>query len=155
MTTKAKQKTTPVPRPVVYPPCNGIIFELTLDDRIHVNDPFREAYCFGNNPKERARGVKGVHTRSFKLDSVYHNHDFREMLERLDPKMIPVGHWIQAFRTKYLMPDGKGPIGIADPYWDRYGNVLFPCVGLGYASSCWIGSKLDEDWRWLVLVVGK
>ncbi len=49
-------------------------------------------------------------------------------------------------------PDGKGPVGVADPSWlDPGDRVNFPYVGTdGDSSLIWVGRVFRELWRWFV-----
>ena len=59
-----------------------------------------------------------------------------------------------AFKAKYSMADGKGPIGVAKASWvGPNGSASFPCVRSdGGARFRWIDDVFSAGWRWLVEV---
>lgn len=139
-------------------PKNGEVFELTLDGAAH--DPLEMVRrCYGYTKEWRhwwhtGAKVVGIHTRRFELVSVGYGIRLEEVRRKLEGKgEVPGGQWIQAFKQAYPEPDGKGPVGVADPAWvdSADGFVYFPYVdSYGNSYFCWAGHDFDKKWRWLV-----
>lgn len=139
-------------------PAEGEIFELTLDADDPSCHPLVMVRGDGYDPtnwKYTGERLTGVCTGKFKLVSVGYCRNLDEVRQKLTPHGIPAeGQWREAFKKAYPTPDGKGPVGFADPSWvlpdsDR----RFPYVGSsGWSSFDWAGSDFDDVWRWLVAV---
>lgn len=155
--TPASPAPTPAASPVIRIPDVGEVFELTLNG--DSTDPIGMLKSDGINPKgwkHDGPKVTGPQTRRFKLVQVGYQKNLDAVREALASHgNIPEGQWREAFKAVYPTPDGKGPIGIADPSWvDQDGRRFFPYVGVD--GECWRSnfgwavSGRDGYWRWLV-----
>jgi len=152
---KARLVGAPTPQPTY--PMIAAVFELTLDGDDSKNQPLamvrRDGYS--GNWKHKGPVVKGQHTRRFKLVQVGYCRNLDEVRQKLVAHgEIPEGQWREAFKAAYPNPDGKGPIGFADPSWlDSHDVASFPCVfSLGGSIFVWADDGQHERWRWLVAV---
>ncbi len=75
-----------------------------------------------------------------------------DVREQIGIQLIPEWYWCEAFKEMFPAPDGKGPVGVADPSWlDRSGWKHFPYLHQDGAYELWLaGDVFTEDWRWLV-----
>jgi len=152
---KARLVGAPTPQPTY--PMIAAVFELTLDGDDSKNQPLamvrRDGYS--GNWKHKGPVVKGQHTRRFKLVQVGYCRNLDEVRQKLVAHgEIPEGQWREAFKAAYPNPDGKGPIGFADPSWlDSHDVASFPYVySLGSSFFRWAVSDRSGRWRWLVAV---
>ena len=139
-------------------PAKGEVFEPTLDGDAPENVPIHAMVAGeGYNSKGwqfNGTRVAGKQTRRFKLVSVGYCRNLdevRQKLARYDGK-VAEGQWRQSFKAAYPKPDGKGPIGFADPSWfSPDGYAYFPYVGTGGGSGFgWADDGFGGRWRWLV-----
>lgn len=142
-------------------PADGEVFELTLDADAPENQPLEMVRRFGYNPEgwqwqyTSKKVLSGKQTRRFKLVAVGYCRDLKEVRQKLATHgEIPEGQWIMAFKAAYPQPDGKGPVGVADPSWVfPDGDVYFPYVGTdGGSRFRWADYARGDSWRWLVAV---
>lgn len=154
---RIKPKSKPVVNPLTYP-ANGEIFTLTLNGDDPANDPIEMVRTDGyDNPEQwkfTGKLIKGVQTRRFKLVSIGYCKELVEVIEKLKKHgEIPEGQWREALKKKFPKPDGKKPIGIADPSWVYPGgDVHFPFINSnGNSHFYWSCSAYGESWNWLVL----
>lgn len=145
-----------LPKQLAYP-ADGEVFELTLDGDASENDPIemvrRDGYGNPKLWKYTGKRVIGKQTRFFKLVRVDHCRNLDEVRERLAKcGEVLQGQWREAFKVAYPEPDGRGPVGIADPSWvNPNGLAYFPCVDTGGSSYFyWADYDFHEHWRWLV-----
>lgn len=140
-------------------PATGEIFELTLDGSDPAMHPIEMVRRYGYDHPEKWRftgtRLDRTETRRFKLVEIGYQPNFDAVLKALKSHgEIAGGQWREAFRAKYQKPDGKGPIGVADPSWMRpFGPIRFPYVSTaGRSSFHWTGDDFHDSWRWLVEV---
>ena len=138
-------------------PTVGEVFELTLNGNDPTIDPVEMVRRDGYNDPERWRftgaRIAGEQARRFKLVEIGYQPNFDAVCSALKQHgEIPGGQWREVFKAAFGKPDGKGPIGFADPSWgDPHGSVGFPCVYAGGASVFrWADHDFHDDWRWLV-----
>ncbi len=138
-------------------PATGKVFELTLNGSDPATHPIemvrRDGY---DNPEKwrfTGKQLDRIKTRSFKLVEIGYQPNFDAACKALKSHgTIPSGQWREAFKARDQKPDGKGPIGVADPSWvSPDGTVNFPCVyGDGESIFHWTDDDFSDRWRWLV-----
>jgi hypothetical protein len=139
-----------------YPPV-GEVFELTLDFDAPANEALEMVEEFGFNSAGWSyvgAKVTGRQTRRFKLVQI----GFCSNTDKVRAKTAalgatPEGQWINAFKAAYPIPDGQGPIGIADDSWigaNGRGNYPY-LLAVGLQHFNYGGHVRGEDWRWLVV----
>ena len=147
---KARLAGAPTPQPTY--PAVGEVFELMLDGDAHSPLEMVQRDGYSGNWKHKGPVVKGRHTRRFKLVQVGYCRNLDEVRQKLVAHgEIPEGQWREAFKAAYPNPDGKGPIGFADPSWlDSHDVASFPYVySLGSSFFRWAVSDRSGRWRWL------
>ena len=139
-------------------PQDGEIFDLTLDgDSI---DPI--AMVRGNGYKNadqwefKGPKVTGTQTKKFKLVSVGYQPNADAVNKALAQHGAPaLGQWREAFKEKYRLPDGKGPIGFTGSEW-AHPFREFPHVadegGVWRSYFYWFDRVLRAAWRFAVEV---
>jgi hypothetical protein len=135
----------------------GEVFELTLDFDAPENEVMEMVEEFGYNSagwSHVGAKVTGQKTRRFKLVQVgYCSNTDKVRSKTAALGATPEGQWINAFKAAYPVPDGQGPIGIADDSWigaNGRGNYPY-LLAVGLQHFNYGGHVRGEDWRWLVL----
>jgi len=133
------------------------VFRLTLNG--NATDPIGMVQSDGYGSKIRQHDgpkVSGTQTRRFKLVRVGYQLNLDAVRTALASHGgIPEGQWREAFRAAYPTPDGKGPVGVADPSWVYpNGDRVFPCVSddrkRWRSGFRWANFGRVAHWRWLV-----
>jgi hypothetical protein len=136
----------------------GDVFELTLDFDAPANEPLEMVEEFGYNStgwSHTGTKMTGQHTRHFKLVQLgYCSNIDKVKAKTATLGATPEGQWINAFKAAYPVPDGQGPIGIADDSWiGANGRANYPyLLAVGFQHFNYGGHVRGEDWRWLVVV---
>jgi len=143
------------PRP--YPPV-GEPFELTMPEPIikGLEMPKNDGYGNWREWKFLGKEMRKSRTGLFMLVEVGAQPAspkakvLREAL-KVHGSLIQ-GQWREAFKAAFPEPDGKGPIGIADPSWlYPRRDAGFPYVHtVGNSRFDWTGYGFNGCWRWLV-----
>ena len=64
---------------------------------------------------------------------------------------VPEGQWVGAFMGAFPIGDGEGPIGVADPSWENFGDRMFPFIASGGLLNFTNADDFGPGyWRWLV-----
>jgi len=137
-------------------PADGVEFELTLNDP--APDPIDMVRGDGySNAADWKYNGKGATPRTgrFKLMRTGYQPNLARVRQKLGEENVPEGQWREAFKKVYPRPDGKGPIGFADPSWGRPLDLAsFPVLhetGEAWCSNfVWAGLGRHDRWRWLV-----
>jgi hypothetical protein len=136
----------------------GEVLELTLDFDAPANEPMEMVEEFGYNSTGWSyvgTKVTGRQTRRFKLVQIgYCSNTDKVRTKTAVLGATPEGQWINAFKAAYPVPDGQGPIGIADDSWIAAdGRANYPyLLAVGFQHFNYGGHVRGEDWRWLVVV---
>jgi hypothetical protein len=143
---------------IVHPyPAVGEIFELTLNGDDLVNDPIEMVRrCRYDNPEKwqfDGRRLVGTQSRRLRLVGIGDQLNFgavRKALAEQGP--FPEGQWREAFMAAYPEPNGKGPMGVADPSWcGPDGLLYFPYINTaGRPHFNRAGTTFLDNWLWLV-----
>jgi hypothetical protein len=138
-------------------PRAGEVFELTLDFDAPANDAMEMVEEFGYNSTGWSyvgAKVTGRQTRRFKLVQIgYCSNTEKVRAKTAALGATPEGQWINAFKVAYPVPDGQGPIGIADDSWiSANGRANYPyLLAVGLQHFNYAGHVRGDDWRWLVV----
>ena len=140
----------------VYPAV-GEIFELTLNGDDFTNDPIEMVRRCGYDGFERwqfeGECVVGTQSRPFMLVGIGDQLNFSEVRKALaEYGPFQEGQWREAFMAAYPEPNGKGPMGVADPSWrGPDGFLYFPYINTGGRPHFNRASTTFLDcWLWLV-----
>jgi hypothetical protein len=139
-------------------PKEGEVFQLTLDFDAPENEPMEMVEEFGYNSAGWTyvgAKVTGQYTRQFKLVSPgYCSNTDKVRAKTAEFGATPAGQWINSFKKAYPIPDGQGPIGIADDSWiGANGRANYPyLLAVGFQHFNYGGHVRGDDWRWLVVV---
>ena len=157
-----KERVRPEKKEIVK---EGEIFELTLypEAAEHPEVLCAKYHAHGVNSYwtgQPNRCVTGKHY--FKLVRIGVQKDFASVQGELKKHgRIPCGQWIDSFKSRFLIADGFGRVGIADPSWvtstwaDKKTSYLFLS---GYQGHLWGGHfewsfvQNYKESRWLVMV---
>lgn len=131
-------------------PINGEAFELTISEPFAGLKMVYDDYC--GLWHFTGFEITWPQTKHFKLVSIGSCPNLDCVRGKLkEHGVIPRGQWIRAFQKVYLRPDGKGPIGVADPAWHNSSDACFPAIGSkGKEGFCCAHGGYAADWRWLV-----
>ena len=135
-------------------PAVGEVFELTMGSEV---TGLGLIQAFGYDPAgwtSTAKTIPAGTTQKFKFVQVGYQEDLAAVASACRQHgEVPEGVWMQVLDETFVQ-DGQGPVGIADPSWERPGgDAGFPMVvSHGVRHFDWADDDRSERWRWLVAV---
>ena len=147
-----------VSEPAFLPvPADGEWLDLTVN---HDADPMDVVRASGLNPEgwgflgPRVTGVKTYRAKLVRIGYVRNIDEARERLDRMCYQMLH-GQAREAFKQKYLQPDGKGPIVfggslLRGPDGDRCVACLREDADMWHSCFRFADSGFGGGWRWAV-----